>query len=69
MSEKIRYLVRRAFNSMKEEPYDVDMAWKRVKRQHVRNKRKKAILFFFQICGLFRVYNWFDIYDMEIYSF
>ena len=29
MSEKIRYLVRRAFNSMKEEPYDVDMAWKR----------------------------------------
>ena len=41
MSEKIRYLVRRAFNSMKEEPYDVDMAWKRVKRQHVRNKEKK----------------------------
>ena len=49
MSEKIRYLVRRAFNSMKEEPYDVDMAWKRVKRQHVRNKEKKLFYSFFKI--------------------
>ncbi|KAB1502967.1 FecR family protein [Butyricimonas faecihominis] len=53
MSEKIRYLVRRAFNSMKEEPYDVDMAWKRVKRQHVRNKEKKLFYSFFKYVACF----------------
>ncbi len=53
MSEKIRYLVRRAFNSMKEESYDLDMAWKRVKRQHVQNKEKKLFYSYFKYAACF----------------
>lgn len=53
MSGKIRYLVRRAFNSMKEESYDVDMAWKRVKRLHVQNKEKKLFYSYFKYVACF----------------